>query len=192
MKLFRISRLKPDSKTNRLTRFLLTCALLFALLLPVSCTSKTDSATDFNMIFGYGVGAKNVLDTFEGTYTKDMISAPSLTIDFNLTKEDMSAIYEKIHEIDFFSYPEVFSVMTNQTGTIGMVTPYETYYFKVKSGSETKEVRWENSILWCDTDGTGPWSPLLKMGDGATIISLDAARLYELVQDLPEPAGGYV
>ena len=39
---------------------------------------------DFNFIFMYGVGGKNEIDTFKGTYTKDMVTEPSITIDFKL------------------------------------------------------------------------------------------------------------
>ena len=51
-----------------------------------------------------------ILDTFKGTYTKDMVMDPSITVPLSLSEEEMDRIYQKMVEIDFFNYPDKFSV----------------------------------------------------------------------------------
>ncbi|OPY57659.1 MAG: hypothetical protein A4E55_01505 [Pelotomaculum sp. PtaU1.Bin035] len=136
----------------------------------------------FNLIFKYGFDAKNVLDTFEGTYTKDMIPDPPITVKLSLTKEELNTIYNKMVDINFFSYPVVFTVQ-EEGEHAGRVTPYESYYFKIQYGSNIKELSWEDSI---------------------TNQNNEADRLRELIKcireiaeskseykKLPPPRGGY-
>ena len=67
------------------------------------CNSENNS---MNMIFSYGVGSKNVLDTHECTYTKDMLMDPSITVSLKLAGSELDSVYEKMNEIGFFSYPD--------------------------------------------------------------------------------------
>ena len=95
---------------------------------------------DFNLVFKYGVGAKNELNTFRGTYTKDMVIDPSITIRLTLSKQELSQIYQKMVEIEFFSLPESFPDRPNYH-----VTPSTDYYLKVENASRTKEVGWNTN-----------------------------------------------
>ena len=101
---------------------------------------------DFNLVFKYGVGAKNELNTFRGMFTKDMVSDPSITIRLTLSKQELAQIYQKMVEIGFFNYSDSFPLRQD-----GSVTPSSDYYLKVENGSRTKEVRW-NSNSQLDTN----------------------------------------
>jgi len=92
---------------------------------------------DFNFIFMYGVGGKNEIDTFKGTYTKDMVTEPSITIDFKLSDSEMEGVYKKIEELEIFNITE-----KNKDNLI--VTPCNSYYLKVQSKSEVKDISWDN------------------------------------------------
>ena len=100
---------------------------LVAALLGTGCVAPPPSPSNFNLIFKYGVGAKNELNTFEGTYTKDMVMDPSITVNLSLSKEELDRIYKKIVEINFFGYPDQFSVFVPPGQSVGMVTPYYSY-----------------------------------------------------------------
>jgi hypothetical protein len=103
---------------------------------------------DFNLIFKYGVGEKNELNTFRGTFTKDMVIDPSIKIRLTLSKQELAEIYQKMIEIDFFNLPESFPDRPDY-----FVTPRTDYYLKVQNGSLTKEVSWNtNSQLDADID----------------------------------------
>ena len=77
-------------------------ALVMALLETVGCVAPTPSPSSFNLIFKYGVRARNELNTFNGTYTKDMVMDPSITVNLSLSKEELDRIYQKMIKIDFF------------------------------------------------------------------------------------------
>ena len=82
----------------------------------LSTTNKSSvPGSDYVLLFRYGAGwttngetisgRYNQLDTLHCTYTKDMIATPSTTVSLILPASDMAAIYAKMQEIDFFSYP---------------------------------------------------------------------------------------
>ena len=122
--------------------------ILMALVLGLTgCSAPQPAPKDFNIIFKYGVGAKNELDTFAGTYTRDMIGPPFfITVDLVLSKEELNKIYNKMVDIVFFGYPDKFSVPVPPGGSVTTITPYVSYYFKVTSGTGVKELRWDDEI----------------------------------------------
>jgi hypothetical protein len=150
------------------------------------CADAIDepSASDFNMIFKYGVGAKNELNTFEGTFTRDMIMDPSITIDLVLSGEELDIIMQKMVEIDFVGYPDNFSVEVPPGEATGEMIPYPSYYFKVEYGSQVKELRWDDKII-NESEKAGRLRDLIDLIIGI----IESKREY---QELPAPKGGYM
>jgi hypothetical protein len=140
--------------------------------------------SNFNLIFKYGIFAKNELNTFNGTYTKDMVSDPSITVELSLTEEELDSIYEKMIEIDFFNYPDKFSIVPSPNDLVRMVTPYSSYYFKVQYDSRIKELRWEDEIL----------NPDIQADKLMELINLirDIIESKDEYKELPEPTSGYL
>ena len=68
---------------------IVSIVLVVALLGTVGCVAPTPGDSSFNLIFRYGVGARNELNTFEGMYTKDMIMDPSITVNLTLSEEEL-------------------------------------------------------------------------------------------------------
>ena len=159
-------------------------ALVLALLGTVGCGASTHKASNFNLIFKYGVGAKNELNTFEGTYTKDMIMDPPITVKLYLSQEEVDRIYQKMVEIDFFSYPDKFFVSVPPGEVVGMVTPFLSYYFKVEYDSKTKELWWEDEIIKEDEKAE-------KLRELIKFIR-DIIESKEEYKKLPSPRGGYL
>ena len=111
--------------------------------------------SDFNIIFKYGYGTvnnRNILNTFNGTYTKDLGRNPSVTIDFSLSDEDMDRIYQKMLEIDFLCYPNKFVIIVPDGESVAMRSPYLEYYFQVVCNQRIKVLKWEDTILNVDED----------------------------------------
>lgn len=158
--------------------------LVVALLGTVGCVTQTFSESNFNLIFKYGVGAKNKLDTFRGTYTCDMVKDPSITVNLSLSEEELDSIYQKMVEIDFLDYPEIFSVSVAPGEAGGMVTPHSSYYFKVEYNSKVKELRWEDEIS-NKNEKADKLRELIK-------LIRDIIESKEEYQKLPEPASGYI
>ena len=157
-------------------------ALTVAFVGMVGCSAHT--SPDFNLIFKYGVGAKNELNTFEGTHTRDMIMDPSITVDLSLSKEELDSIYQKMEAIDFFEYPDRFSVPIPPDGRVIMVTPYYSYYFKVKYDSKIKELWWEDEIKNENMEAD-------KLRELIKLIR-DIIESKEEYKQLPPPRGGYL
>jgi hypothetical protein len=127
---------------------LISAFFIIVLLISIitGCNTSTSEDRDFNLIFRYGVHAGNELNTFKDEFTKDMILDPSIKIKMTLTEEELESIYNKMKEIDFFSYPDVFTIPIPPDGNISVVTPYLTYYFKVEFEGGSKELYWEDEI----------------------------------------------
>ena len=88
---------------------------ILLLLMPVSCGTPEPvpyppQQADFAFRFEYGSCTTDILDTFNDTYTRDMIIEPDVTITLRLADPQMAAIYQKMVSISFFDYPEVFSI----------------------------------------------------------------------------------
>jgi len=145
---------------------------------------NTPQESDFNFIFKYGVTAKNELDTFKGKFTKDMVSDPPITVKLSLTEEEKNSIYQKMVEIDFFDYPDRFSVSVPPGELTGMVTPYLTYYFKVAYDSQVKE-------LWWDDEITNPDQRADKLRELISLVR-NIVESKEEYKKLPEPRSGYL
>jgi hypothetical protein len=133
---------------------------------------------DLNLIFKYGVMARNELNTFNNTFTKDLIIDPPITTRLYLSDEEMKQIWQKMVEIDFFNYPETSSLWTDK-----FVTPSSDYYIKVQNGSATKEVSWNsNSQLEPNVED--------DLGQLVRCIT-DIVEQRPEYKVLPPPHGGY-
>jgi hypothetical protein len=130
---------------------------------------------NFNLIFKYGVGAKNELDTFEQTYTKDMVLDPPVTIKFALSSSELTEIYQKINDLNLFDKgPE------QPKGNV-FVTPCSNYYLKAYIDSTNKEIYWNNC--------RGKVSVQLEEFSSFVISIIEAKAEYK---KLPIPKSGYL
>lgn len=158
--------------------------LVAILLGTIGCDKQTSGKAGFNLVFKYGVTAKNELDTFKETYTKDMVADPSITIKLPLSEEEMNRIYQKMVEIDFFSYPETFRVTVPAGELTSMVTPFSSYYFTVENNSQIKKLSWADDV-------TNPDEKASKLRELIKLIkSIIESR--EEYKRLPEPKSGYL
>jgi len=165
---------------KRLVLVVLSACLLLVLS---GCHTTPPRESGFNLIFRYGVGAKNELNTFDRTYTRDMVQDPSITVKLSLSEEEVDSIYQEMMEIDFFDYPDNFSIVPPTSESRGIVTPYYSYYFKVQRDSGTKELWWEDEIVYED----------MKADRLRELINLiwDIVKSKDEYKALPEPTGGY-
>ncbi len=133
---------------------------------------------DFNVQFKYGVTARNELNTFNNTYTKDMILDPPITIWLYLSDEEMNQIKQKMTEIDFFNLPEALPPRSYGA----FVEPQDNFYIKAQNGSTTKEVSWNSN-----SEVNGIEQNLTQLANLMTRI-IEQRPEY---RELPPPNGGY-
>lgn len=134
-------------------------------------------SANFNLIFKYGVGAKNELNTFDQTYTKDMVMDPSVTIKFKLTDSELVNLRQKIEDLKLFDKDE--KLAEGETGM--MRTPCSSYYLKVQKDSVSEELPWD--------DCQGKISDKLQQFIDYVIPIIESKEEYK---NLPVPKGGYL
>ena len=131
------------------------------------------------LVFAYGHGGKNILDTAKGTFTKDMIADPPLTVGLRLTEAELERIAKKMAEIGFLAYPEVFEPRGERLYyAVGM---HATYLISAFFGTTRKTVRWNVEYTTADPDEA-------RLGELTRLIIgfIEAKAEYGR---LPEPRG---
>lgn len=125
------------------------------MLLGAGCAAETASTTvtapklpaiqpaDFGFVADYGAYGKNQLDTFQDTFTKDIISQtrPNPTVELRLSAEDMATLYQDLRAMDILAYPEYLD--PSNTGKTGVTasTP-TTYRLVLRAGGFEKRIDW--------------------------------------------------
>ena len=177
-------------KTFLLIACLISSSLFFGLTgcdnIPTAKGAADDTLqkSDFNFIFKYGVTGRNTLDTFQGTFTKDMVMDAAITIKLTLSGVEMDSIYQKMSEIDFFNSPDKFSVDVPEGEIKTEVTPYSTYFFRVTYGAKTKELLWHDKLTNSD-EKADKLKELINL-----IRSIIESK--EEYKQLPEAKSGYL
>lgn len=124
---------------------------------------------DFNLIFKYGIGE---LNTYTGTFTKDMNQDPTITTNLTLSRDELNSIHQKMINISFFNYP------TNCSGT-SLMTPPIRYYFKVDYNNQIKEFWWDEGGS-CDGVNEQQLNELIR-------LITDIIHSKEEFKNLPSP-----
>jgi hypothetical protein len=101
-----------------------------------------------------------------------------------LTAEEMDSIYQKMLAIDFFNYPDKFSVHVADNETKIEVAPYPTYLFSVVHDGKTKELLWHDKYVNSD-----PQADKLKKLINLIIGIIESKTEHKA---LPTPSGGYL
>lgn len=141
--------------------------------------------SDFNLLFKYGYGtinSRNVLNTFNATYTQDMGKDPPITINFSLSDADMDRIYQKMVEIDFFCYPDKFIIPVPEDELVSGFDPYQGYYFRVECDNRIKVLQWEDNRLNKNEDADKLRGLIKRIRN-----IIESKNEY---WDLPQPKGG--
>jgi hypothetical protein len=107
---------------------------------------------DFIFKYGYSPAMANELDTFKNTFTLDMVSELPVGTKLSLSQEDKEKIFQKMQDIDFFNYPDVYGRPIPSGYPLN--PQLNRYYFYVKYGSQIKELRWDDNIIGLDSQAS--------------------------------------
>ncbi len=97
------THVKSNTSSTQKETLMRTSLLFIIALALMSCSDKGVSPLeiDFNILMKYGVGRRNELNTFQNTYTKDLVLDGTLTVPLVLSESDLNAIEAKLEQIDF-------------------------------------------------------------------------------------------
>lgn len=132
---------------------------------------------DFMVSYGYGDVTKNIIDTYSGTVTKDLIMKGSATADLTFTSEELKSIYNKMKEIDIMAEKD----LTSEIGCSRI--PSNTDTWKVTVNGESTSFSWTDAN--CTTNKEA--NQLLQLRQYIQHL----VALKEAYQALPEAEGGY-
>lgn len=122
---------------------LIVMPLLCWSLIIIGC-SKTVTSPDPQLIkihFYYGFG--NELNTFELTYTKDLVQDGYITVDFWLTEAEQERIKNKLDSVDFFSFPDTLIYQMGSDSIMARIEPDPGWQFlRVAAENRDKAVHW--------------------------------------------------
>jgi hypothetical protein len=97
---------------------------------------------DFAIRFEFGLCTNDIVDTFEGTFVRDMgPHDPAVSIPLVLPSEMLNAIYGAVEEARFFEYPSEFHVSGSSA-----FAPAEHYRLEVRTTGVRHVVTWRDAI----------------------------------------------
>jgi hypothetical protein len=151
------------------------------------CSCDCGRSDDFGFILKYGVGAGNIVNTFEDTYTRDMIVEKDTTIDFTFSNEEMTEIKKMMIGINIMNYPEEFTPPMSDSSDerFGrMVMPHPTYEIIVRIDGRRHEIIWHDSNESIASRAVKLRKMILRI--------LKIIHNKEVIKNLPEPEGAYL
>ena len=139
-----------------------------------STSTSVSTTSRFNFTFKYGVGAINELNTFDKTFTKDMIMGSPIKVNLKLSENELNNIYEKINEL------RLFSKSPESSQANAFVTPCSSYSLKVQENTDQKELSWNNC--------RGKISDEFQQFSNFVVSLIESKEEYK---NLPVAKGGY-
>jgi hypothetical protein len=111
-----------------------------------------DMPSGFGFVAEWGVARMNSLDTFEGTFTKDLVtgSPPTATTRLMLTSDEKQALYRALRALEPWSYPSRFEppyASAPAGNQVQVVTPATKYHLSVVGDGIEKDIWWTDDNL---------------------------------------------
>ena len=177
---------------NKFTFVTISLTFLLGILVFVSAPKVPDAThttyeTTSNIIFRYGVSSgkhPNELDTLKGIFTKDMVNKDPVTINLDLTQEEIDTIHRLFTEIDFFSYPTTYQPKL-ESDIYSHSSSFIVYSLEYHNETGRKFVYWTSQYTLSEDIR---YQNLMEL---ATLI-IEMIQVKPEYQDLPEPTAGYV
>ena len=158
------------------------CFVIFFFLLS-GCGTSTDvekihdeQLVKIHLQFGF----VDELNTFEGTFTKDLVMDGLITVEFWLSKEDQESIIQLAQELSFFSLPNTIPMKPG----VGMEPNPSPDSLRIKFEDMDKTVVWSYPN---DSENTD-YKKVIELSEHIMSI-VKESETYKL---LPEARGGRV
>ncbi len=153
--------------------------------IPTTISNPVTPEPNFAFIFDWTTCGAYTLTTFDSKLTlMRNMSPPAITIDLVLSKQELGKIYQKMVDIDLFSYPQEFSIqLPPDVARIYGISA--RYRFDVRNGSQSKVVSWNDQFVeptdrpWRDEDSEPSKTQAAKLRELIELIK-------QLVENHPE------
>ncbi|HWP52456.1 MAG TPA: hypothetical protein VNK07_00180 [Candidatus Binatia bacterium] len=138
---------------------------------------------DFGIVYSFGVGGKNVLDTKKMSYKADMICEPQIEINLELSHDELYQIWDAVHKNGFFELND-FTDNCDMFGNCKQVTPEQQTTITITEGEKTHSVTHRDSYISKSNDGYAKFQKIVNTIQGI----LDKKPE---IQSLPQLKCGY-
>ncbi|QKS69877.1 hypothetical protein FLK61_24125 [Paenalkalicoccus suaedae] len=151
------------------------------ILVLTACGSTTEDALpedmpdDFAFALSYGLGGVSEINTYDDTYTKDLIVDGTTTTDFVLSDEELRTIYQAVLENDVLALPD-------EGDGLSCMEPHHKYNLQMTANGEDYSLIWDSS---CPTTAVSNWD------DTMLEIHQNMIQPRDEYQELPAATGGY-
>ncbi|HEY9061756.1 MAG TPA: hypothetical protein VIO64_14780 [Pseudobacteroides sp.] len=140
-----------EIKNNKLVVFIISAAVLVVLLCTAYVAIQNFQPKDiyilsyedldkFNFKLNFNTNGKYQIDTYKGTFTKDLVKDGTKTIEFKLPDNIKKSIYDLMRDIDIMSFPTKLDL--EGTG----IMPSCDYKLTVTIGSKSRTIEWSNGL----------------------------------------------
>jgi hypothetical protein len=157
--------------------------LLLVSLLSSCQDSSVEPETQFVQIY-FKYSFKNELNTFENTYQKDLVLDGVIKVKFWLTAEEQNRILEKANSINYFSLPDTFKYISQDSITVSINSNPGEQILRIKYQMNDKTTLWTYPLLENDTQ----FNDLLELRQ--FIITIIESK--PEFKKLPAHRGGYI
>ncbi len=146
---------------------------------------KSREIEENEIYYSFGIGEKNILDTKNNLYVKDMVCDPAKEYTFQLSNGEKTIIYNSIKENDLFQIKDELTKNCNSKGECFNVEPLSTSTLKITLNGATKTIKW--SANYFETD-----DPDLKKFQNVTRVIQDIISQKEKEIKIEQPKCGYL
>jgi hypothetical protein len=148
----------------------------------------SEMPADFSVIYAYGVGARNILNTANNTYTHDMIGDPSIVINLTLSESELATIWNSTQVNNFFRMKNLtdFCPQYPSDSQCANIIPELEYRLTITANGQNHTVMLRQNYEL----NQGQDADIQKFKNiGSTIRGILSQE--EEIKQLPKPEGGY-
>jgi len=122
-----------------------------ALATSAAATPAPTMPEDFDFVLTYGVGGKNVLDTYKNKFKKDLVMNGTATINYTLPDEAKREIYASFLEHGVYEMPELLNETEDGEVLWQMIPAYRMMFTYTVNGI-TRSVNWPDGVHFTHDD----------------------------------------
>lgn len=152
--------------------------------------NSSEMPSDFSLIYAYGVGEKNILNTSNNTYTYDMICDPPIQMNLTPSDSELSRIWSSVQENDFFELKNLTDACPAGSPSFDScqtIIPENAYTLTIGANGQNHTVKLRQNYEL----NQGQDTDLHKFKNITTTIQSILSQKEEL-KNLPSPRCGYL